>query len=97
VTLALTTAPKPATPRALPTERANIAAPVVTPRDSQPTADCAAITEGAAAKPKPKPMTKHGRATSHSDESPSIGTSSSAPANAITAPIRMVPRKPMDR
>ncbi len=60
VTDALTNAPKTATPIALPTVRANIVAPVVTARDCQPTADWAAITAGATAKPKPKPITKHG-------------------------------------
>ena len=65
---ALTIAPNTATPIALPTERANIVAPVVTARDSQPTADWAAMTAGATA--------SRSRCPSRSRAAPAAGASS---------------------
>ena len=67
----LATAPKIAAPTALPIERANMLAPVTTPRSPQPTLDWAAIRVGTADQPNPNPITKHDMATTISDgESP---------------------------
>ena len=62
LTSLFTTAPKTATPTALPTERANMFAPVATPRLDHETAVCAATTPGLATYPKPMPITKHANA-----------------------------------
>src|SRR6476646_11558202 len=66
-TTPLAIAPKTATPTELPTERANMLAPVATPRCCQVTDDCAATTAGLATKPNPMPMTKHGTARCSSE------------------------------
>src|SRR5665647_3838098 len=57
------TAPKIATPTALPIERENRLAPVTTPRSFHPTLDCAAISDGVATRPRPRPATKQLAAT----------------------------------
>ena len=79
-TTELAIAPKTATPTALPTERANMLAPVTTPRCCQSTEDCAATTAGLATKPKPRPITKQGaaRCEQRGCRAPTVSSSSGA-------------------
>src|SRR5262245_10420420 len=86
-----------ATPTALPTERANIVAPVTTPRRSQPTEDCAATTLGEAVKPRPMPITKQATPSWRTGlEVPTV-SSRPVPATATTDPITIVVRNPSRR
>ena len=62
-TTELATAPRTAAPTALPIDRANMLAPVATPRSSHETLACAAMSDGVATSPMPRPVTKHVAAT----------------------------------
>ncbi|MVA75336.1 hypothetical protein GC722_04730 [Auraticoccus sp. F435] len=96
-TRALTTAPNTASPSALPIDRANITAPVTTPRSSQPTVDWAAISVGAAISPRPTPTPKQPAATCHTELCRPSGSIEAVPASASTAPISPVSRNPSRR
>ena len=94
----LATAPNTATPTALPSERANMLVPVTTPRSSQPTLDCAAISVGVATRPIPRPMTKQVTATpSHRRRAAPSSASSAVPTTTSAEPISAVGRKPSRR
>src|SRR5690606_23173237 len=56
-------APTPATPTALPIARAKAFAPVTTPRSDHSTLDCAAISDGLAINPIPRPTSTQQTAT----------------------------------
>lgn len=84
---ALTSAPKLATPTALPMDRANMVVEVASPRSDQSTLDCVAIRVGLATRPMPPPMTKQNRATCHTGESGVSRVVSSAPTAASALPM----------
>ena len=76
---------------------ANMLVPVTTPRRDQSTADCAAISVGAADRPSPRPTTKQVAASWRTELSGEISQSITAAATRITAPIRAVARNPIRR
>jgi len=96
-TTAFAIAPNTATPTALPTERANIAVPVATPRCCHVTADWRATIDGLATRPKPKPITKQGAARCQIELPESTVSSSAVPAHEIAPPISIVVRNPTVR
>ena len=95
--VALTTAPKTATPTALPAERKNMFRPVTTPRSCHCTADWAAMSVGAAVKPMPRPMTNAVAPTWTTLEDPSSRSSSAEPRSTTLAPTSAVDRMPTRR
>src|SRR5690606_28693089 len=94
---ALATAPRTAAPRAWPTERANMLAPVTTPRSSQPTLDCAAMRAGTDANPNPSPITNDTIATVTIEGAGPNAASAAVPSTTSTAPRIEVERKPNRR
>src|SRR4051794_19960734 len=78
-TVALTTAPKTATPTAEPNDLANMFVPVTAPRSPQATLDWATTSAGAATHPMPSPISRHPAATDHTDPVPLTNTSTAAP------------------
>ena len=87
-------APKIATPTALPAERANTLTPVTTPRSSQSTEACAAISVGAAVQPRPKPIDERDRGDGDRVRPRPGRASAMVPRRAIALPSRIVTRKP---
>ena len=85
-------APKTATPTALPAERANTFTPVTTPRSFHSTEACAAISDGAAVQPSPKPITNDTAPTIHGFGQGPDAASPSVPASAIRLPAITVVR-----
>ena len=85
-------APKTATPTTLPAERANMVSPVTTPRSFQVTAACAAISEGAATQPRPKPTTNETPATAHGFGHGPTAARPAVPASATRHPESTVNR-----
>jgi len=93
----LAIAPNTATPTALPIERKNMLVPVTTPRSCQPTLVCAAISDGVADRPIPRPMTKHIAPTSITvDDGPS-SSNNAEPTTTRAAPPRLHRRNPSRR
>ena len=88
------TAPRTAAPTALPMERANMFAPVATPRSCHATLAWAAISEGEATRPIPRPVTKHVTATTITDGRCASSASDPVPRTASPSPMRTVGRNP---
>src|SRR6478752_6494361 len=90
-------APKIATPIALPAERAKMVRPVTTPRSFQSTDAWAAISEGAAVQPSPKPVTNDATPTVQGLGWGPLAASPTVPATAIIEPMSTVVRYPYRR
>src|SRR4051794_14920425 len=94
---AVTRAPKPATPTALPSDRLNMAVPVTRPRSSQPTDDCTETMVGLATRPIPMPATKHTAVTVQRPEDAVSSTPPAVASRSTRPPPSAVSRKPMRR
>ena len=91
------TAPKIATPTALPIERRNMLAPVTTPRSDHGTDDCAAMSVGEATSPRPRPTMKHAMAVVQTFGVSEAATSAAEPSTETASPMSAVRRNPMRR
>ena len=95
--MAFATAPKMATPTALPIDRAKRLVPVTTPRSSQSTLAWAAMSDGVATSPRPRPTMKQDAATTPTDGADANTTSGTVPSTTMAMPMSTVARKPMRR
>ncbi len=86
VSAAFASAPNTATPTALPIERANAFAPVTTPRSDHSTLDWAAMSDGLAIRPMPRPMTTQHPATCHASNP--VRSASGGPCRSGAGPHR---------
>ena len=93
----MTRAPIAATPTALPIERANMLAPVTTPRSPHSTLAWAAMRLGAATNPRPSPTTKHAAPIPTTDGFVAASARPAVPSTVTPQPMSTVVRNPSRR